>query len=334
MKLADKMMALRKRAGWSQEELAERMGVSRQSVSKWESAQSVPELDKILMLSDLFGVTTDYLLRDEIGEPPTPGAAAKTEPRRRVTVEEAKRYLDLRHRAAPKLGIATALCVLSPVALLALGALSERGIGISEGVAIGVGIAVLLGLIAIAVACFIACDAAAKPFAFLDREAFETEPGVSALVRERQAKLAPACTRCTIIGTILCVLSPIPLIAVGSMDCSDLICAAALCFLLVLVACATVGFVWSGTVQGAADRLLEEGDFRRQKKGRRSIKGAVNVVYWTVVTAVFLIWTWGPRGNGQPRYSWMVWAIAGVLYAAVMAVVEVIEQRIQRGDKP
>ena len=56
MILADKMIALRKRAGWSQEELAEKMGVSRQSVSKWEGAQSMPDLDKILALSRIFGV--------------------------------------------------------------------------------------------------------------------------------------------------------------------------------------------------------------------------------------------------------------------------------------
>ena len=51
MILADKIITLRKKAGWSQEELAERLNVSRQSVSKWESAQSMPDIDKILQLS-------------------------------------------------------------------------------------------------------------------------------------------------------------------------------------------------------------------------------------------------------------------------------------------
>lgn len=66
MILADKIMRLRKRNGWSQEELAEKMQVSRQAVSKWESAQSIPDIDKLLALSRLFEVTTDYLLKDEI----------------------------------------------------------------------------------------------------------------------------------------------------------------------------------------------------------------------------------------------------------------------------
>lgn len=68
MIFADKLISLRKKAGWSQEELAEQMDVTRQSVSKWEGAQSVPDLDKMIRLSELFGVSTDYLLKDEIEE--------------------------------------------------------------------------------------------------------------------------------------------------------------------------------------------------------------------------------------------------------------------------
>ena len=66
MILADKIIRERKRLGLSQEELAEKMNVSRQAVSKWEGGQSIPEIEKILQLSSLFGVTTDYLLKDEI----------------------------------------------------------------------------------------------------------------------------------------------------------------------------------------------------------------------------------------------------------------------------
>ena len=88
MIFADKLISLRKRAGWSQEELANQLDVTRQSVSKWEGAQSIPDLEKIVQLSRLFGVTTDYLLKDELEEPenipedPSPA-------RRRVSLEEA-----------------------------------------------------------------------------------------------------------------------------------------------------------------------------------------------------------------------------------------------------
>ncbi len=70
MTTGDKILKLRKEAGLSQEAFAEKLGVSRQSVSKWESGVSIPETDKILAMSELFGVSTDYLLKDDDCESP------------------------------------------------------------------------------------------------------------------------------------------------------------------------------------------------------------------------------------------------------------------------
>ena len=95
MILANKIMNERKRNGWSQEELAEKLSVSRQSVSKWESAQAAPDLQKILMMAELFGVTTDYLLKDDMGEEEyisTPDVPA-IETARRVSLEEANNFI-------------------------------------------------------------------------------------------------------------------------------------------------------------------------------------------------------------------------------------------------
>lgn len=63
MNMADRIQYLRKSKGISQEELADKVGVSRQAVSKWESEQSTPDLEKIIIMSDFFGVTTDYILK-------------------------------------------------------------------------------------------------------------------------------------------------------------------------------------------------------------------------------------------------------------------------------
>ena len=63
MTIADRIQTLRKSKGMSQEELADAAGVSRQAVSKWESEQSIPDIDKIVTLSEIFDVTTDYLLK-------------------------------------------------------------------------------------------------------------------------------------------------------------------------------------------------------------------------------------------------------------------------------
>ncbi len=69
MTLGEKIYSLRVKNGLSQEAFGEKLGVSRQSVSKWETDQSVPELDKIVMISELFTVTTDYLLKESAAEP-------------------------------------------------------------------------------------------------------------------------------------------------------------------------------------------------------------------------------------------------------------------------
>ena len=115
MILADKIMNLRKKAGWSQEELANQLNVTRQSVSKWESAQSVPDLDKIIGLSRIFEVSTDYLLKEELEELACAEGEsfhADSVPVRRVSMEEASEYLRLRKEAAPKIAAAVFLCII------------------------------------------------------------------------------------------------------------------------------------------------------------------------------------------------------------------------------
>lgn len=66
MTFGEKLQALRRERGWSQEDLASEIPISRQAVSKWESSAAVPDTENVLRLSDIFGVSTDYLLREEL----------------------------------------------------------------------------------------------------------------------------------------------------------------------------------------------------------------------------------------------------------------------------
>lgn len=79
MTLGEKILNLRKARGWSQEELADRAGVSRQAVSRWESGSAKPDADKIIVICDLFGISADYLLRDNYNGERTVGVSAQTE---------------------------------------------------------------------------------------------------------------------------------------------------------------------------------------------------------------------------------------------------------------
>lgn len=300
MTFSDKLIALRKKAGWSQEELAERLNVSRQSVSKWESAQSMPDIDKILQLSSLFSVTTDCLLKDTQDDT-QPAAAQTPSPLPRVTLTQAEDYLTKAQANAPQ---------------MALGTVRELGLlGLDDDLAGGLGMIALLVLVAVAVVLFMQCGAAVREYEFLEKEPIETEHGVTALVRERRAAFAPEYDRANRIGAALCILAAVPLFTAVMVGVSFLM-SMSICLLLVLVACGVYAFVRVGTVQDAMDRLLEDGDFTR---GHKAVKGrltALTAAYWLVVVAIFLWYTFGPNGNGQPQYSWFIWAIAGVVYAA------------------
>ena len=114
MIFADKLINLRKKAGMSQEELADRLGVSRQSVSKWEGAQSIPDINKVIELSNIFGVSTDYLLKDELEfEDNTPVEDVKE--RKAVSIEEVNEYLEIIDKTRKMNALGVLLCVTSPV---------------------------------------------------------------------------------------------------------------------------------------------------------------------------------------------------------------------------
>ena len=133
MILAEKIMEERKKNGWSQEELAEKLSVSRQAVSKWESAQSIPDLQRVIQLSEIFGVSTDYLLKDECETPqPIEGVepSDKDFPLKKVSVEEANDFMEVRKKNAPKIAAAVASCIVSPSVLIFLAGLSEAQIEI------------------------------------------------------------------------------------------------------------------------------------------------------------------------------------------------------------
>ena len=77
MTFSEKLADLRRKAGMSQEQLADRLGVTRQSVSKWESGTAMPELVKLISLSELFGVSMDYLVKDWMDSPEEPGSGGE-----------------------------------------------------------------------------------------------------------------------------------------------------------------------------------------------------------------------------------------------------------------
>ena len=235
MTLSDKIIEERKKKGWSQEELAYKLEVSRQAVSKWESAGSVPDLQRIIQLADLFGVSTDYLLRDngqesKEGEPYTrensdfrrEAAEPFTEEScilNRVSSQQANRFLEIKSLIAGPVANRVSMCIICPVVLIVLsGMAGDRLLHISENFAIGVGVAFLLCLVATAVFILIRCGGDIKDMEYLEKEDFEAEYAVIQMAQEGKIRFAPTYNRGIAIGAVLCILSSVPLILCGIAD--------------------------------------------------------------------------------------------------------------------
>lgn len=326
MIFADKLIRLRKKSGMSQEEFAEKMNVSRQAVSKWEGAQSIPDLERILRISEMFGVTTDYLLKDEIEDEEFSGEDYPDKARK-VSLGQANEYLELRRKAAPRLALATFMCVVSVIPLLMLGGLSEYGKPpINENLAGGLGMIFLLIIVAGAVGIYLHTHFQSSAYKFLNEEPFETEYGVSGMVREQQKAYRGTYMRLNIIGVCLCILSVIPLF-VGAALQNEFLAVIFLNVLIFIVAVAVFIFVFAGVRWGSMEKLLGEGDFSEEKKSRRRLSGAISGVYWSVAVAVYLAWLFlDNMPERRDSRAWVVFPVAGVLYAAVLGVARMIER--------
>ncbi len=325
MILADKIITLRKKNGWSQEELAEKVGVSRQAISKWEGAQSVPDLDKILRLSEIFGVTTDFLLKDELETEEYTNSTTEDSPLRSVSMEEANAYLAYKRSAGIKIAFGVLLCILCPICLVLLGGFADAGM-IGEVVASTVGVGVLLGMVAVAVGIFIVTGLAGKPWEFIEEKTgFELSYGVDGMVREKHAAYAPQYARLVVAGVVLCILSPLPLILTSAQN-NDLLSAAMVCVLLAVCAVGVFCFV-AGAIRNDSYENLLKGDRRLSAKKEQARKktlsawGMFSEVYWLIVTATYFLWSFL---SGDWHISWLTWVIGSAAFTMIKLIVKLI----------
>ena len=326
MIFADKLILLRKKAGWSQEELAEQMNVTRQSVSKWEGAQSVPDLDKMIRLSELFGVSTDYLLKDEIEQAEHINSSNDMPSLKRVSMEEANAFLSVKSRTAKTIAYAAFLCILSPIALLILGAISESTSGgLSEDIAGGIGMIALIIFVAIAAVMSISSGSKTAPFAYLEKEKFETEYGVSGMVKERKAKYKDLHTKNNIAGTCLCITALIPLFVGAIIDVdNDLFLIIMLSFSFIIAGIGVICFIKTGIIWASYEKLLQEGEYSKENKEKPSIAVAVYTAYWVIATAVYVGYSLSSNNWGQ---SWIIWVVAGVMFPAIVAITNAFDKK-------
>ncbi len=322
MILSEKICVLRKKKGWSQEELAEKLSISRQSVSKWESGASIPDIDRILMLSRLFEVSTDYLLKDEMET--QEGQASEKEYEEQpqikcVSMEEADKFLSLARKFAIPNAIAAAVCVLSPIPLILLSGLCEfAGIGLSEDMAGGLGVTILLLLVAAGVGTLVFCGSQMEKYEYLEKESILLQYGISGIARKRREGFERSYRICVTAGVALCILGVVPLMIAAAFTAENMVYIYCVCVLLALVSAAVFLFVWSGSIQDSYNKLLQEGDYTVENKQIRKKLAFFPTAYWCLAVAVFLaagFWSsWKMAG--------FIWPVAALLFVVALAVLK------------
>lgn len=325
MMMADKISELRKKCGWTQESFAHRLGVSRQAISKWESAQSVPDLKHLEKMSQLFNVSTDFLIKDELEMsdliPPQQQLETDEDLLRSVSLQEANDFLTYKDRSAPKIAFGVALCILGFVPLSILDALSKiMQLDMSEDQVALVGWALLFVFVIPAVMIFIVFGLKADKFKYLTEEPIGTAYGVRGLAKERKSELQPRLITNVTTGVALCVLALALLIISGplaEMRGEQWLILFGLS--LVLVAGAVYLFVSIAIRWGATQVLLQEGDWHpiQRKVGKRMAR--VAAVYWLAIFAVYLAYSL--TTNDWAR-SWAIWPVGGIVFAIIYIVLE------------
>ena len=313
---------MRKKEGWSQEVLAEKVGVSRQSISKWEGAQAIPDMNKILLLSELFGVSTDYLLRDdiEIAEPAPAEFETDSylggEETISVSMETANAFLSLNEKSAQRIALGVFLCIVSPILLIMLSSEeSMKMTGLTPERNIMLGLIVLFLLVGAAVAIFITNGLRIDKYKNLREKPIETAYGVRGMVQERKTQYEETHIRCLTIGIVLCVISTISIFMVSLFrPGDDTAILVGVGMLIFTVAVGVYLIVRTMCIWGGYQTLMEEGDYgRAEKKAESSIGG----IYWMAIVAIylavsFLTFSW--------HITWIIWPVAGVGYGIVVEV--------------
>ncbi|MBQ8858982.1 MAG: helix-turn-helix transcriptional regulator [Clostridia bacterium] len=326
MKLADKITTLRKSRGWSQEELAERIEVTRQSVSKWESGLSVPDLDKIVALAALFEVSCDYLLKENAEEAfagqdapaEEPQTAAEPPKKRMLTSEEATGFLAARTHAAPRIALGVLLCILGAAALILLTAFAEDG-RLPEMTGVFLGLGALVLFVCGGVSLFISSGLRLSAYQYMEEEPFALPDGFRTAIREEQEDGRPRFIRHMVIGVALCILSVAPLFISlflsNERDPSyELQIACGVVGLLLLVACGVFLIVRTSMRFGGYAVLLQEGDYAEGKKVAKKKSEAVQSFFWLVVLAGYLAYSFA---TNDWAHSWIVWPVAAILSGVI-----------------
>ncbi|WP_262121698.1 helix-turn-helix domain-containing protein [Anaerococcus sp. Marseille-Q5996] len=303
MILADKIISLRKKEGMTQEDLANLVGVSRQSVSKWESTMAMPDLDKIMKLSKIFGVSTDFLLNDDLGMEQIIVDEKVEDTSKLVDLDLLNQYYGAYEKIARLISLATILVIISPIAYMTLDNINES-----------LGVIIFLALIALAVGLFINSGFGASKFEFIEKEPYNFSYGVEGVIKKNLDQYQPILKRNIILAITIFILSPaVYVLAINAGVTNNI----PVYLFLILTAIGASLMGYSMIKYSSYRDILKYRDPKIQKKEGKI--GKVSGVLWITAIGVFFIYSFW-TGNWQA--SWIIFVIASFLQVIIAMVLD------------
>lgn len=323
MILADKIIKLRKQFGWSQEELAEKMNVSRQSVSKWESANSIPDLNRIIMLAEIFNVSTDFLLKDDVevfdtvSEGKEPGII-------QISLEQALMYVENKMEGAVLVTKGIVLCLCSVLPLFFFLAMAETNrLYLTSDFSAAIGVLSILVMISIGISFFIRTNQYESDISPIENEAFELAYGVHSVIKEKLQKFRVTYNLKLSVGIFIFIISFVPLMFVSMFSGgADKI----LMMLIVLILMIATGICIVAPVSAKYDaynNILKDSCLVTEKSRRTKRAEKLAAFYWPLLTAIYLGWSLWTMDWGV---TWIVWPVGSVLFGALVGLMQLLDK--------
>lgn len=315
MILSEKIILLRKQNNFTQEELAEKLNVSRQSVSKWEMGASIPEINKIILMSEIFGVNTDYLLKDNIEQisysDDEEKLCGKT-----IVLEEANEFIEIRIERSKKLSLSIFMFIFAAVPLMFLLGLSELGT-LSEDMAIIVGICSILILVAIGVFRLVVSEYIIDKYKDLETDDFNLAYGVKGLIEKKKSENQPIASKIKAMAIFLFIIASIPLIIFTNLEINEGYILIAVGLLLILIAIGVSILIRYIAIEEACNILLQEGDYKSIEKKISKKLETFNLAYWLIITAIYLAISFLTM---KWDMTWIIYSVSGVVFAALTII--------------
>lgn len=298
MILADKITTLRKKEGMTQEDLAQEIGVSRQSVSKWEASMSMPDLDKIMKLSRIFGVSTDFLLNDDLGMEEIIVDQKNEDIAKTIDLDLLNDYFDTYEKIAKYTPAGVGLAIISPIAYMAFEKVNEN-----------LGMFTFFAIIAFAVGLFVNSGFMASKYEFIEKESYNFSYGVEGVIEKNLNDYEPTLKRNVIISIVIFFLAPALYVLSEGFNISEDI---STYVFLVLIALGAILMGYSFIRYSSYKDILKYRDPKIQKK--EGSLGKASAILWVLTIGIYLGYSFI---TGNWHNSWVIFVISSFIQIAI-----------------